>query len=495
MAMGLEVKEAPTSWGGKRPALFCDLARPVAELEVFGRMVVGEHGFKVHDARLAFDDADMDEPALRALRQRLQVARKCFSKACAQAREALAQGRYDWTPEIVGDAVEASGRPWDQPKRVRFGDSVHAIPTSKRHAVAFTRIEDGAVSFATCEPHQLHAWRTEGMFEAIFAALGGGSVRNLPRPETWRMNLDGPWPVTARHAAAGTDAEGVRKLVEAAMAAAKDATAAYEAELAGLPTGGEPTAFLGEDHDARDMLLQAMADGGIVDVACVEDAADWTCTMDGGAVAAHVLKRLIEARLVESFDGDGDRPWSWRTRTRYRLRPGREPDARGLRPRERSVRFLRFAEACPRRDDREGRECHHPRSGSGTCSLTGCPLTTPVYMEERGLHAREDPTFAEEHDGKEGNDLVVADHRNTERSFAWRYAATSRAEVLLNYVARAWAADGAAHLCEDSDAHHVDALVAAGWVERGGRVGDIGVAVTASAKMRAALDAHRAASA
>jgi len=226
-----------------------------------------------------------------------------------------------------------------------------------------------------------------------------------------------------------------------AYSAAEQLIRAYKNEISALQWGGAPSAFLEEDDDARDLLLEQVRAGATITRTVREetDHDDYGGAMayelsDGTPLAPHLVQRLINADIV--------RPLGWPLDCRREPGAPLAPlvfnpkvEASALTGRKSCVRFRAFQSYCPqRRHDNDG-ECAHPASRSDTCSEETCPITIQAYSEDVSLYGRgfaDDPAF-EEADW-ERDPLVRAIHPNTERSFAWRAAGEQALEAVVNQV-------------------------------------------------------------
>ena len=226
--------------------------------------------------------------------------------------------------------------------------------------------------------------------------------------------------------------------------------------IASLPWEGQDSLFEETFSDARDALLGRLAAGGTLDGQWIgfEEVA---ATIDGEPVEAAAALRLLQRR-TEFLDFEANLP---RGQFRARIKPGVKLDDRTLHPRKFAVSFRAFEEHCEHRRHWSESECLHENGNRDRCGVASCPRVSPVYHQE-GSYGTDDPHFNQ--NGDDWDTLVVAIHRNTERSFAWRAAGEARIAVMVNKAAQAWSI-GANYLASRGEEPAAREAVALGHLE------------------------------
>lgn len=260
--------------------------------------------------------------------------------------------------------------------------------------------------------------------------------------------------------------DGMRDMGVACYNAAWSLLKRYKDTVAALQWGGQPSSFTDEDDDARDMLLARMRAGELVTRTPREGAeykdidGNWDYVDgDGSPLAGEIVERLIQARLIQAEDG----PFGKSSRL---VAPDEAKD-KGAEPRKRTVRFQAFQSYCQHRRHWQETECTHRDNhcDGDLCAESACPLVSQVYAGDYGeswsRRFDDDPAFTPDRDS-EHDPLVVAHHRNTERSFAWRSAGQDGMLAVVNTVLSSHFTCGAAFLVPEALTTHARAAVAAG---------------------------------
>lgn len=270
----------------------------------------------------------------------------------------------------------------------------------------------------------------------------------------------------------------------------------FKKRVAALQWGGQPSSFTDEDDDARDMLLARMRAGEKVMRTRREDAGyndiegnfDYT-DGEGSPLSGEIVERLLHARLIQSEDG----PFG---NSAMLVAPEGAGD-KGADPRRRTVRFQAFQSYCQHRKHWDETECRHRDNhvGGDMCAEGVCPLVSQVYAADYGESYQrrfdDDPAFNPNHD-YEHDPLVVAHHRNTERSFAWRSAGQDGMMAIVNTVLASHFAHGAAFLVEPALETHARAAVAAGHLVIEKEMPDFGLVMKPTGTLLAFLAEQQA---
>lgn len=256
-----------------------------------------------------------------------------------------------------------------------------------------------------------------------------------------------------------------------------------------LPYGGADSNYEPEFNDERDRALAKIASGA--KLAIEFDSSNRRMgSIDGQSVDPVVVDRLLASRLLEIV---GDRFAHRRVEPRhFELKKGLKLSDRQLRPRNFSVSFRSFETYCPHRRHWSENECLHKEGSRNCCAASTCPLVEAVYLSDADRHGsvHDEPHFNAYDENWDTQ--VVAIHRNTERSSAFRSAGRQRVEAIVQIAANAYASGIANYLVGDSQKTAAEEAIEAGYltlVENN----QIGIIVTLSPSIIAQIKTRKVA--
>ena len=283
----------------------------------------------------------------------------------------------------------------------------------------------------------------------------------------------------------------------AAHRMATDLIAMFKAKMHALPFEGRPSTFLEEDDDARDALAARMAAGATITWERLKDAkyhdrdGNWDYRLDDGEMLSReIVDRLRNTDVILPEDGKYGQS--------HVLVINPKHTTRTLSPRDNAVSFNVFQDYCSYRrhpDDGCG-ECVNAKNGSYSnyCQSRSCPITTQVYSGEEESHGvrrfHDDPAFDDHQLDTKNDPLITADHRNTERSFAWKAAGRGRIAAVINQVLNAHYSHGAPMLLESHHARSIEDAVQQGYLEIDRRM-EIGIIARPTPALLAQIEAQR----
>lgn len=208
----------------------------------------------------------------------------------------------------------------------------------------------------------------------------------------------------------------------------------FSKRLTNLEWGGAPSAFLEEDNDARDMLLQRMKNGEKIqrtrmDLSRINGERHGYCKYHIGdeEIAPHVALRLMYGGAIKT-EAAWDRVNEPLSDLVFDPRYSKDLEDQ----RSNAVQWQSFSNYCQYRRRDNDCECSNRKMRADVCSEMHCPLVSQIYSEETGIYQRSfenDPAFDSDRDW-EKDFLVRALHPNTKRSFAWR-ASGEDAEIAV----------------------------------------------------------------
>ena len=470
----------------------CSLARPIGELRALASMIgvlpwTGDTF--VRDATLYIH---LDYRAPYAAQERsfhaiLGIAREMLDEAVRHLRTT--------TPKVTPEPfLDESGDPYRRYASCYLKDGGVMRMPKDHYGAGFTvvREKDGLRAYFLtsdsydCDTKPLAAT----LLGLVMPEIGIGACQEMSYGET----------------AIERTVDGLRDMGVMCHDMAYSLHKRFKDRVGALQWGGQPSSFTDEDDDARDLLLARMRAGETVLRTRREDAGyndiegNWTYTDgDGLELSGEIVERLLHARLIQAEDGPfGD--------SNALVAPADAKD-KGAEPRKRTVRFQAFQSYCQHRRHWEETECTHRDNhcGGDRCSEGACPLVSQVYSGDYGdswqRRFDDDPAFNPD-DRYDHDPLVIAHHRNTERSFAWRSAGQDGMLAVVNTVLSSHFNYGAPFLVEASLHAHAHAAVAAGHLEIVNDMPGFGLVMKPTgalletvAEQRAARDAHAAAQA
>ena len=442
----------------------CDLARPSAELEALASLLMSARCASeamVLDAVL-YVQGDYRVPYLlqeRSLHAALAIARQVLAEGLAALPDEALKPipRAERTDDVYcrGASTYATGE--DGQSFVKY-----AMPKDHYGPGALLLERDGIVEghFLSTDRYERHEQKLALPLLMMQAPHAG--IVPTARDARAEFLVTGP-------------ADGIEDVAAACMRIAGGMLAAMKRRVRALQYEGNPTSFLDEDNDARDMLLGMMARGETLQRTPNDDdhPGHWDAESrfrywmrDGTEAPTHVVQRLLAAELVQPEDG------RWGESDTLVAREGLRPD--DLQPRAQTVSFDMFQSACRFRrypDDGE-RECTSPKHHgyNSYCQCESCPLLDRVYEKETGERfcrdapMDEDPAFEFHLLDQRPDPMMVARHPATRRSYAWRHAGSSRMHGIINQVLGSHFTCGIPMLVEAIHDAAVDQAVAEGWL-------------------------------
>lgn len=405
----------------------CDLARPEAELSVLAMLINSlpwiEFAFALDGALyIKLDYRHCWDIQERAFHKILNIARKTYAEAIEDGKTVPIEETVK--PSLLDEPGCYYSGAHTYVKTENGGSKVMGMPKGT-YSTGFAIIEkdDGTIDgyYVTCERYNHDK---EDMAAAVLNVM-------LPEAKIGLRNSQSYGQISVGH--------NVDRLADYAVHAYKIAygmSERFKAKVEELQWKGQPSRYLDEDNDARDLILDEMMKGARVlrekrESSGYNDADGQFIYSfeDGRPIPHYLIIRLAEAYLINvegwpNFDREDDH-----------IKPlvvSDKLDKTLVKPRENSVYFKAFESYCRHRRHDDDYDCVHPCSRGEYCSAEACPLVTQVYTKEEGYSSREDPAFES---GDWDRDVqVFAHHPNTHRSYAWRAAGQDAVYAVVNQV-------------------------------------------------------------
>lgn len=345
----------------------------------------------------------------------------------------------------------------------------YSFPEDSPGSVVFDRAQDGW--------RRMHNWTSTSESAPVLVLLMSARLNQRCRVEEL-----GGWGgrgglIDVSDRASAIDAIDAGNIAEQLWKAADDR---LSSAIGSLPWEGQDSLFEEAFSDARDTLLGRLAAGAALDGQWLGHD-EVAATIDGAPVEPVAALRLLQRR-IELLEFEQNLP---RGQFRARLKPGVKLDDRTLHPRKFTVSFRAFEEHCEHRQHWSEHECLHRNGTPDRCGVASCPRVSAVYHQE-ATYGSGDPHFNQY--GDDWDTQVVANHRNTERSFAWRAAGEARVAVIVNIAAEAWSM-GANYLVARGEEPAAREAVVLGHLEVIEETA-LGPIVRLASKHREALERH-----
>ena len=443
----------------------CDLARPASELRAIGSLMAGVHwvGETMVADGMLYVRSDYKVPFVlqeRALHRVLDVARAVLAEGLA----VIPTERLKPAPpvELNEDAYCSRANIYVQNESDPGRSSKYAVPAGCYEPTMMVVERNGHLQGHLLVPERYDDARRNLAVHLIDMLAPEAGVEVADRQFCKRIRL-------------ARCPEGMENLGAACLRMGEGMIAAMKDRVHKLQHEGRPSAFLDEDDDARDVLLGLMVGGATLTWSVDEgpdcDVSDGDPGVryhldDGSEAPYHVVQRLSEAGLIMPSDG------RWGRSTTLIAAEGLTRQQ--LNPRAESVSFDMFQSACRfrRHPDDSQEECvsrsHH--GYNSYCEAEACPLLDRVHENEYGdricgrSSIDDDPAFDYHVRDERPDPLMVARHRNTMRSHAWRHAGENRMHGIVNRVLGAHLTYGIPMLIEAMHDAAVDQAVADGWI-------------------------------
>lgn len=405
----------------------CDLARPAAELNVIAMLINSlewiENAFVLDGALyIKLDYRHCWDIQERAFHKILDIARKAYAEAIEDGKTATMEETVK--PSFLDEPGCYYSGAHTYVKTEDGSSKVMGMPKGT-YSTGFAIIEkdDGSIDgyYVTCERYNHDK---EDMAAALLNVL-------LPEAKIGVRNSQSYGEISIGN--------NVDRLADYAVHAYKIAygmTEKFKARVEELQWKGQPSRYLDEDNDARDMVLDEMIKGAKVFREKRESSgyndADGHFTFsfeDGRPIPHYLIARLTDAYLI-NVEG-----WPNIDREDDQVKPlvAREKlDKTLVKPRENSVYFKAFESYCSYRRREDDNECAHSDSRGEHCSPESCPLVTQVYAKDQGYSSDDEPAF--DWSDWERDVQVFAHHPNTHRSYAWRAAGQDAVYAVVNQV-------------------------------------------------------------